>query len=269
MKVYCINFQSVIEGRATNATAKWLFDMFRQMDAKRYIYLTSYIAGYEGENLQCMTRLQWLVYKLVEKVTAKLKMPYYIRRTWLEKIVDYNLCKILKKEKEPYLLISTMYAVRCTSYAKRKGNKVLFWAGNLNDNLYYQTVKSEQKRLGLHYTDVYTSDYRINVYRKMFENIDYVWCLNRIIAWSFEGKNTILDPRERNREKILYQKKYNEDVPDKIKIGYFGHTTLLKGVHQLPEAASICKHKNDIEFIRIIFKDLKSLLFGEFFANNS
>lgn len=249
MKVYCVNFQGIAEGQRTNALVQGMFNMFRRLDPEKYIFLNSSVDKNYGPNIHGLSNKQLVVYNLFSKITARLNVPYYIRRTIQEKIIDYYLCKVLKKEKKPFILISTMYAVRCTRYARQRGCKVVFWAGNLNDNLYYDTVKNEQKRLGLKYTDVYSSDYRINVYRKMFENIDYVWCLNRIIAWSFEGKNTILDPRERKREKILYQKKYNEDVPDKIKIGYFGHTTLLKGVHQLPEAASICKHKNDIEFI--------------------
>ena len=83
----------------------------------------------------------------------------------------------------------------------------------------------------------------------MFDNIDYVWCLNSLSAWSFDSKKTILDPRTIKRVKILHPKQYDRVLPDKIKIGYFGHTTLLKGVHQLPEAASVCRHKDDIEFI--------------------
>lgn len=249
MKVYCINFQGIAEGQRTNALVKAMFDRFRSLDPEKYIFLNSSIDKDYGPNIHGLNSRELFVFKLFEKVSAKLKVPYYIRRTIQEKIVDYYLCKRLKKEKEPFLLISTMYAVRCTRYAKQRGCKVLFWAGNLNDNLYYDTVRNEQKRLGLHYTDVYTSSYRIGVYRKMFENVDSVYCLNPLSKWSFEGKKTILDSRIRKNVPVLYPKQYSSIVPDKIVLGYFGHTTLLKGVHLLGEALPLCKYKDKIEVV--------------------
>lgn len=249
MKVYCVNFQEITEGQRTNALVQAMFNMFRRLDPENYIFLNSSVDKDYGPNIHGLTSQQLVVYKLFSKLSACLKVPYYIRRTIQEKIVDYFLCKVLKKEREPFLLITTMYAVRSTKYAKKKGYKVMLWAGNLNDNLYYETVKKEQKRLSLHYTDVYTSDYRIDVYRKMLENVDYVYCLNSLIAWSFDGKKIIQDPRPHKKASILYPKKYGKTVPDKIVIGYFGHTTLLKGVHQIAEAAAICNHKNKIDFV--------------------
>ena len=249
MKVYCINFQPVEEGKPTNSAVKRLFDMFRQFSPEVYYFLTSYIGGYEGKNLLCMSPRQLRVYSIVESIAGKLRVPKHIKRTLLEKIVDYNLCKQLKKETEPFLLITTMYSVKCTSYAKKRGCKVLFWAANLNDNLYYEVVKQEQKRLGLNYTDVYCSDYRINVFRKMLSNVDYVWCPNPLSAWSFKEKNTILDPRLRKMPHVSHPKQYDGKIPERIKIGYFGHTTLLKGVHLLAEAAAKCHNKDNIEFV--------------------
>ncbi|MBP5505162.1 MAG: glycosyltransferase [Bacteroidales bacterium] len=167
----------------------------------------------------------------------------------LEKIVDYHSFRVLKKERAPILLICAMYSVRCTRYVKKHGGKVVFYAGNLNDELYYNTVIREKKRLGLNYTDVYSSDYRMGVYRNMFKNIDAVWCLNALSAWSFEGKDIIRNKLVKRRAAIVHPKEYTADVPDRIIIGYFGHTTLLKGVHLLPEAASLCKHKDCIAFV--------------------
>lgn len=249
MKVYCINFQGIAEGQRTNALVRGMFNMFRRLDPEKYVFLNSSIDKDYGPNIHGLNSRELFVLKLFEKVSAKLKVPYYIRRTIQEKIVDFYLCKRLKKEKEPFLLISTMYAVRCTRYAKQRGCKVLFWAGNLNDNLYYDIVKKEQKRLGLHYTDVYSSDYRIRVYRKMFENVDYVYCLNKLSEWSFREFNTILDSRHRKKVPVRHPKQYGEQIPDKIVLGYFGHTTLLKGVHLLAEALPLCKHKDKIEIV--------------------
>lgn len=249
MKVYCINFQGIAEGQRTNALVRGMFNMFRRLDPEKYVFLNSSIDEDYGPNIHGLNPREQFVFKLFEKASAKLKVPYYIRRTIQEKIVDYYLCKRLKKEKDSFLLISTMYAVRCTRYAKQRGYKVLFWAGNLNDNLYYDVVKNEQKRLGLHYTDVYSSDYRIGVYRKMFENVDYVYCLNKLSAWSFREYKTILDTRNRKKAPIRYPKQYGEQIPDKIVLGYFGHTTLLKGVHLITEALSLCKHKENVEVV--------------------
>lgn len=249
MKVYCINFQGVSEGRRTNAIVRGMFDMFRRLDPSKYVFLNCSLDKDYGPNFQCLNKYQLTFFYFINDICGKLRIPSYIRRTVLEKIVDYCLCKYLKKEKEPFLLITTMYSVRCTHYAKNKGYKVVLWAGNLNDILYYETIKREQERLSLHYIDVYTSDYRINVYRRMLENIDYVYCLNSLIAWSFKGKEVIMDPRNRKKEKPLYPKDYSSNMPNKIVIGYFGHTTLLKGVHQLAEALVLCKHKNNIGFV--------------------
>lgn len=249
MKVYCINFQGVAEGQRTNALVRGMFDMFRRLDPSKYVFLNCSLDKDYGPNFHCLNKYQLFFYKVFNAVSIKLRIPSYIRRTILEKIVDNCLYKYLKKEKDPFLLITTMYSVKCTRYAKRKGYKVVLWAGNLNDNLYYETVKKEQKRLSLHYTDVYTSEFRINVYKRMLENIDYVYCLNPLTAWSFEGKKILLDTRTRKKVKPLYPKVYESKLPENIVIGYFGHTTLLKGVHQLAEALVLCKHKNNIRFV--------------------
>lgn len=249
MKVYCINFQEIAEGQRTNALARAMFDRFRRLAPEKYIFLNSSIDKDYGPNIHGLNTRELFIFKLFEKVSATLKVPYYIRRTILEKIVDYFLCKRLKKETEPFLLISTMYAVRCTHFANQHGCKVLFWAGNLNDNLYYDVVKKEQKRLGLHYTDVYSSNYRIKVYRRMLKNVDYVFCPNTLTAWSFEGYNIILNPRPRVKAQMLYPKEYSPIIPESIVIGYFGHTTLLKGVHLLVEALPLCKNMNNIKIV--------------------
>lgn len=249
MKVYCINFQGIAEGQRTNALVQGMFNMFRRLDPEKYIFLNSSVDKDYGPNIHGLSSKQLVVYNLFSKISARLNVPYYIRRTIQEKIVDFFLCKVLKKEQEPFLLITTMYAVRCTKYAKEKGYKVLFWAGNLNDNLYYETVKKEQKRLGLRYTDVYTSDYRISVYREMFKNIDFVYCLNPLSEWSFRDKRTILDSRKRKKVQVKCPKYFSTSIPDTIRIGYFGHTTLLKGVHLLGEALALCKYKDKIELI--------------------
>ena len=262
MKVYCINFQGIAEGQRTNALVWGMFNLFRRLDINRFFFLTGSIDKDYGPNIQGLNRAQLFEYKLFAKVSALLKLPYYIRRTVEEKIVDAFFCKRLKKENEPFILITTMYAVRCTCYAKKHGCTVLFWAGNLNDNLYYETVKKEQKRLGLHYTDVYTSLYRIGVYRKMFENVDFVYCLNSLCAWSFSGKRIIMDSRPLYKAPLLYPKEYVRPVPDKIVIGYFGHTTLLKGVHLLGEAIPRCKYRDKIELVIAgsVDKNVKRLL---------
>ena len=249
MKVYCINFQEVVEGRRTNAMTQELFNIFNKKNSEQFIFLTSYVKGDFSPYVRGMNKWHLLFFKLLDRVSTGLKIPYYLKRTWLEQIVDYSLYRQLKKEKEPFLLVSTMYAVRCTRYAKKRNNKVLFWAGNLNDELYYSAVKGEQKRLGLDYTDVFCSKYRLDIYKRMFQYIDYVRCPNSLAMWSFREINVIRDPREIKNYPIIYPKKYASEVPDIIKIGYFGHTTLLKGVHLLPEALSLCKHKQHIEIV--------------------
>ena len=111
MKVYCINFQGIAEGQRTNALVRGMFNMFRRLDPEKYVFLNSSIDKDYGPNIHGLNPREQFVFKLFEKASAKLKVPYYIRRTIQEKIVDYYLCKRLKKEKDSFLLISTMYAV--------------------------------------------------------------------------------------------------------------------------------------------------------------
>ena len=112
MKVYCINFQGIAEGQRTNALVQYMFNTFCRLDSDKYIFLSSSVDKNYGPNIHGLGRTQLVVFTLFSKISARLKVPYYIRRTIQEKIVDYYLCNVLKKEREPFLLITTMYAVR-------------------------------------------------------------------------------------------------------------------------------------------------------------
>lgn len=247
MKVYCINFQSVINGKSGNALVQYLYEAFRQLDdSKKMIVPCS--KGSSETKIISHSNFSFFIYRSISFLLIKFRVPYYITRTLLESYVDFLHYCTLRKETKPYVLITTMYSVFSTSFAKKHGNKVILLAGNLNDNLYFDVVNSEQKRLGLHYTDVFCSKYRIRRYRKMLDNLDEVWCNSSLSQRSFSNFKTKLLPITFYYPRGYTQKVYNAKTINCLTLGYIGHTTLLKGVQIVAEAIYKSKNKESIVF---------------------
>ena len=248
MKVFSINYQPIVNDRCGNALIHYLFKTFCQLD-DQHVFLTSSIDRYYGNNIIGHSRLLAKILTFLVILAKKCNVPSYLTRSWSEIIVDYQHFLFLRKQAPPYVLITTMYSRRCTKLAKQKGCRTILIAGNLNDELYYNAVKKEQKRLGLKYTDIYSSRYRINIYKTMLSRIDEVWVNSNIAARTFDDKITRVIPMSYYESRGYSPKSYHNTKNDQIIIGYFGHTTLLKGVHLLAEAISKSRYKDKIKLV--------------------
>lgn len=248
MKIVSINYQPILNDRCGNALIQKIFDSFKGLNPDKALFLTSSIDKDYGE---CIKGLNWSCYFIVRvfrKFCKILKIPYYYQRTIEEHIVDRYTAAALARIAKPYILLTSMYSPISCKLAKSKGNKVIFVAGNLNDNLYYNAIKAEKKRLGLAYTDVYDSDFRLDYYNRTLLYIDEVWCNSALCIESFRGThNTKLVPTTFYTFKESQKKVYSETVKETIIFGYIGHTVLLKGIHQFAEAISKSKYKNKIK----------------------
>ena len=246
MKVYVINFQEVMNHSSANALVRSLLDAFEELD-DNYVFLTSYVDKQYKSNIRGHSKCFYFIFRLFTLITAKIKLQTYIRRTIQERLVDIAHYLTLRKEKDPYVLITSQYAPYSVKLASSRNNKTILIAGNFNDDLYYNVVTKEKERLGLKFQDIYSSKYRIEVYRSMMRNIDEVWCFSPLGMKSFEPKPSKLLPIslriEKEKAKVL-------TVDDnKLTIGYIGFTSLLKGVHLLIEAITKSQHCSDIKLV--------------------
>lgn len=250
MRVFSINYQPICKGMCGNALIHYIFKTFRQLDDE-YIFVTSSVDDFYGLNIIGHSHFVAKLLRLFVVVASRLHVPYYYIRSWCEIIVDYQHYIYLKKQKAPYVLITSMYSRRCTKLAKKVGCRTILIAGNLNDDLYYDTVTKEQQRLGLKYTDVYSSKYRISIYRDMMSNIDEIWVNTNFAAKTFSNKKTEVIPINYYESRGYSPKVFENNNKSELVIGYFGHTTLLKGVHLLAEAVSKCKYKDTIKLVLV------------------
>lgn len=247
MKVYVINFQEVINKSSGNALVRDLLKIFEELD-DNYVFLTSYVDKNYKSNIKGHGKFFYLLYRLVSLLFVKLHIKYYISRTILEKLVDIAHFSSLRKEKAPYILITTQYAPYSVKLASQRNNKTILLAGNLNDELYYDVVTKEKERLGLRFQDIYSSEFRINVFRKMMKYIDEVWCGTPLCVQSFKPKNTKLIPVSIEIKKKDIDRNHHI-VDDRLTLGYIGHTSLLKGVHLLVNSIERSQHRNKIKLV--------------------
>lgn len=248
MKVYAINFQEVNNHSSNNALIRDLLRIFEGLD-DNYVFLTSYIDKPYKSNIKGHGKLFHIIFRLVGIAFLKFKVQYYISRTIQEKLVDIAHYITLRKEKDPYVLITTQYAPYSVKLASSRHNKTILLAGNLNDELYYDVVTKEKKRLGLHFQDIYSSKFRIEVYKRMMNNIDEVWCSTMLCEQSFNPKRTKLLPISLEVKKNI--NKTNRILDDDFLIlGYIGHTSLLKGVHLLVDAIANSKYCSKIKLVQ-------------------
>ena len=245
MKVYVINFQEVSQHSSGNALVRSLLDIFEDLD-DNYIFLTSYVDKQYKSNIKGHGRLFYFLFRLLGYIFVKLRLQFYIRRTILERMVDFAHYLTLRREKEPYVLITSQYAPYSVRFAAKHHNKTILIAGNLNDELYYNTVTQEKERLGLKFQDIYSSKFRISVYKSMMEKIDEVWCFTPLCVKSFQPKRTKLIPPIVEIKKDEICKDIESDNKELV-LGYIGFTSLLKGVHLLVDAVSRSRHCSDIK----------------------
>lgn len=247
MKIYCINFQRIHHNCCGNSLVHIIYSIFKQLDSD-YVFLTSSVDKKYSSNIIGYSKHQLFLYRVFSRLLEVLNVPYYFIRTIQEKYIDYLHYRKLRDVKEPYVLITTMYSVKTTKLAKKNGNKVILIAGNLNDNLYFNIVNAEKKRFGLSYTDVYSSSFRIKIYREMMTFVDEVWCNSLLAKDTFNQFN----PRKITFpyiKKDYTPKQYSGLTSDIVKIGYIGHTTLLKGVHLFAEAIAKSKYRDKFKFV--------------------
>ena len=263
MRVFSINFQPICNGMCGNALIHCIFKTFCQLEDE-YVFLTSSIDDLYGSNIIGHSQFVAKLLRLFVAIASRLHIPYYYIRSWCEIIVDYQHYYYLKKQRVPYVLVTSMYSRKCTKLAKKNGCRTILIAGNLNDELYFDAVTKEQQRLGLKYNDVYSSKYRINIYREMMSNIDEIWVNTNFAANTFRNKKTEVIPINYYESRGYRPKVFEACDKSDVVIGYFGHTTLLKGVHLLAEAVSKCKYKDSIKLVLVgkIDSNVSSLLKG-------
>lgn len=243
MKKIIINFQPIIKGVCSNGTVNAIFNIVESLSGDYCLYVP-YADGYYNNT---HTLPQWFAFflRLIRKLARTFRIPYYISRTIEEMFCDISYSRIIKKEKDDAILITTMYSPITASIANKRGYKVVLLAGNHNDNLYFDAVKKEKVRLGLNKRDVFDSTFRLNFYNRMLPNINTLICFSEAVADNFNMEEKIVVKSDYIPKGYDINNK-SLDFDESFIIGYIGHTTVLKGLHILADAIKESYNENRI-----------------------
>ncbi|WP_195909842.1 glycosyltransferase family 4 protein [Bacteroidetes bacterium endosymbiont of Geopemphigus sp.] len=138
---------------------------------------------------------------------------------------------------------------------QKYGIKTLFIPGNPNDQMIYEIVASEKKKLSLNYIDPYDYISRLNTYKKTIQYFDHIIAINTIYYDTYVSrgyKNVHLLPFIPSNINVVIEKQIPTNVQyrsEHIRIGFLAHIVLLKGLHYLLDALSKLSQR---EYILII-----------------
>lgn len=244
-KVYFISYSQIKNQKFSNSFYGSILDAAKEL-SDNFQY---YFAGTDFEKSNVHRAPKWLQFanKCFMFACSKLKVPYYYSRTLSESLFDIYYAYILRKETAPYTLFVSMYAPKSCSVAKKRGNNVALFAGNHDDNLYYDVVKKEKKRLSIDYTDVYDSEFRNAYYNRMLDSLDTVISANKLVAELYPARLRKILIKNTTTPLGYSSKKKWYNGTGTFTIGYIGHTVLLKGLHLLVEAIDNSKYKKNIK----------------------
>lgn len=234
-KVYILSYRGIKGGKSVNMFVTALYKLAPLFPDNVHFFFSE--VDKKSPQLHSVPFLIRIFNKFFLKLCDKIGIKD--RRTKSELIMDYYYMWLLKFTREDYVLLTTFYTPKCAALAKKDGKEVVYLTPNHNDNIYYEAVNVEKKRLNIDFMDPYSSLYRNKYYNKLLENTTAVVSTMDYVLELFP------DRMKKYRIKDLYQKfdykpKKNYGINKKIRIGMIGHTnTLLKGFQLLTEAASI------------------------------
>lgn len=260
-EIVFINFQQIYDCFCKNSFVNYIYNDVKEHN-KYSCFVTSFINKNEGGKIIGHGKFSHIIYRGISFLSRMLSIPYHIERTLQELFIDSLHVRFVMKMSKTDILVTTFYTPMSVMVARFRGIKTIFLTGNMCDELYYKAVTNEQKRLNIKYTDVYSSPFRISVYRRMLRNIDVVYCANRAMRDSFIGYNAKLMPLTLYKKQNYSPKVYTKREFGNLTIGYIGHTTLLKGVHLLAEAIHKLEKRDNIKLVIVgnIDKNIKKII---------
>lgn len=246
-KIVFINFQQIYDCFCKNSFVNYIYNDVKVHNSHS-CFITSFIDKKE-DRIIGHGKMSHIIYRGISFLSRKLSIPYHIERTLQELFIDSLHARFVFKMSKADILVTTFYTPLSVMIARSRGIKTIFLTGNMCDELYYRAVTNEQHRLNIKYTDVYSSPFRLSVYKRMLSNIDMVYCANRAMRDSFNGYNAKLLPLTLYKKQNYTPKVYTKREFGNLTIGYIGHTTLLKGVHLLAEAIYRSEKRDNIKLV--------------------
>lgn len=243
-KVYFISYTNIRNGKTVAPYFSAFLDAAKRLPDNYQFYFAT--CDCESSNIHAAPKILSTLNKIFMIITARIHVPFFIRRTISESLFDYYYSWVLRKEKGEYNLITAMYSPISTKVASRAGARIAYIAANHDDNLYYRVEKEEKAKYNYHFTDVYDSDFRNRYYNRMLNNITDVASSAKLVCDLFPKHfNKAIFATPTRRLDYIPKSDYKNDIESFV-IGYIGHTVLLKGVHILAKAITNSKMKSNV-----------------------
>jgi glycosyltransferase involved in cell wall biosynthesis len=274
--IYISVFQPVKNTIPASGVGKIAFELFHYLKNSHNVHLYFSSKGdIQENNVKDLGGFYFFLYRAIGKF--KIIMPYYKIRHIQEILFDIFLSTRLNKDIQ-YLITTNPWIPRTTAKANKNGIKVFYIAGNPNDNMIYNLLKVEKKKLQINTVDAFDYTPRLNSYNRTLPNFNIIFCINDYIYDSFK-KYPIVE----NKLVLLYTifdanfKIFDitKKVNSSFRIFYCAHSTTLKGLHILLEAFNKFKiGKENIELLiggnieRNLFLKINDLMKGTIILGN-
>lgn len=181
-----------------------------------------------------VTRISRYYLYIINKLVSTFSIPSYKSRYLQEILFDWFCQWRLKKDTD--ILFSTNPFMKHTfSRAKKLGMLVVLLPGTPEENYIFNIVDEENKKTGIHATDAYTYEKRLNHYNQSIQHVDKVIAPHPVVLASYtEAKHkaeivSIVGHMTPDLKPTATIKKNNST----FHVGYVAHTVLLKGLHYL------------------------------------
>jgi len=249
MKIIFSVFQPIKNETPQSGVGKIAYQLFSYLEPK---YDINIFFSNKGKIKNKHVKDFGIIFKILNRIIAFCNrfLPYYIIRHFQE--ILYDLFLRIHINKTIDILISTNAWIPKTAWKAKKWNiKIIFIAGNPNDNYIYNLLKNEKNKLGIKNHDAFDSNPRLNAFNQFFKNTDIVLCINQYIYESFIPNDEI-SPKYKLIPTIFDANFKIFDIKKKhsnyFTVFYCAHTTTLKGLQYLLPAFNIFqKNKSNVQ----------------------
>jgi len=246
MKILAIGYNSVNNGQASSGRERLLIDVSKKL-IKNNCEVKVFFKRAKGKNENFIKSFS-LIYRVIDIILNQscrfFKFPDYKRRYHSENLFDFFIERELKNKYD--LIITTNPWIPKTSTKARLNDvKLILLSGNPSDNLIYNLIKKEKRKIGLEkYFDSFDSIDRLNKYNIFAKNVNEVITINKFTAQTFQDDKFFSNSIFFNVEisQLVNHKPLNtkEEIinvcNNSLNVFYLAYTSTLKGLHYLIES---------------------------------
>lgn len=230
-----ISVFQIVNGDVPNSgVGRMALELFNYIKDKKNVQICFGNKGtLEEKNVFDLGKVYYFIYRSVSFLSRFI--PYYLVRYTNEFFFDIFFSFRINSNISTLITTNPWIPISAKK-AKKLGVKIIFIAGNPNDNRIVELITKEKQKLGIKTQDVFDFKPRLRNYNSTLELVDKIVCINDYIASTFEdGSKTII------KAPTIFSANYsrfniNKEISNDFTFFYCAHTTILKGLHILLDA---------------------------------